>query len=104
MTDRYERLNRLIDDLLANRAPMPYVAEDEDERLVLEMAAQLPLLRPGRALPAWKYVSALQARLGWITNPRPRQSRRQLLFSGAGGLAAGLVVGLGWWDVHRCGM
>ncbi len=104
MTDRYERLNRLIDDLLANRAPMPYVAEDEDERLVLEMAAQLPSLRPDQALPGRRYVAALHSRLGWIINPRPRPSRRQLLFSGAGGLAAGLVVGLGWWDVHRCGM
>ncbi|GEM_PF-3107464 len=102
MTDRYERLNRQIDALPANRAPMPYVAEDEDERLVLEMAARLPLLRPGAAWPRRRYAAALCARLGRMLNPRPEPSRRQLLCSGAGGLVAGLVAGLGWWDTQRC--
>ena len=94
MSDRYDRLNRHIDDLLADRAPTPFVPEDDEERAALEMAARLRLLRPCAALPRRRFVAALQQRLSRLLDPRPGLARRRVLVGGAGGLAAGLAAGI----------
>ena len=95
MTDRYDRLNRLIDALSQDHAPTPFVAEDEEERAALQMAAQLRLLRPGAAAPRQRFAARMRRRLAQSINPRPGLPRRRLLFGGAGTLAGGLVAGLG---------
>ncbi|MGI8550798.1 MAG: ubiquinol-cytochrome c reductase iron-sulfur subunit [Dehalococcoidia bacterium] len=95
MTDRYERLNRQIDELLKDRSPRPFVAEDDEERAVLAMAARLHLLRPEAAVPRQHFRTAMRRLLARTINPRPGMPRRRLLFGGAGAAVAGLVVGLG---------
>jgi nitrite reductase/ring-hydroxylating ferredoxin subunit len=95
MTDSYERLNRQIDDMLADHAPKPFVAEDDEEREVIEMSARLRMLRPGVALPRRRYVRAIYGTLSRVLNPKPRFSRRGVVFGSAGGLVAGIAAGLG---------
>ncbi|MFI5267463.1 MAG: ubiquinol-cytochrome c reductase iron-sulfur subunit [Chloroflexota bacterium] len=94
MTDRYDRLNRHIDDLLKNRAPRPFLAEDDEERAVLQMAAQLRLLRPDAPAPRQRFRARMRRLLGAI-NPHPGLPRRRLLVGGTAAALAGIAAGLG---------
>lgn len=94
MSDRYERLNRQIDALLADRRPPPAAPEDAEEQAVQRMAARLRLLRPVAAQPRPRFLRRLQRRLADAINPRPRLGRRPVLLGGAGGLLAGALGGL----------
>ena len=95
MTDRYDRLNRHIDALLQDHAPPPFVAQDEEERAALQMAAQLRLLRPGAAAPRQRFAGRMRRLLARSINPRHGLPRRRLLVGGAGTLVGGLVAGFG---------
>jgi nitrite reductase/ring-hydroxylating ferredoxin subunit len=94
MSDRYDRLNRQIDALLADRAPRPYVAEDAEERATLAMAARLRLLRPGAATPRPRFAARMLRLLANSINPRPALPRRRLLLGSGGGALAGLAAGI----------
>lgn len=93
MTDRYDRLNRHIDDLLKDRAPQPFVAEDDEERAALEMATRLRLLRPDAPLPRAHFRARMLRLLTRVINPRPRLARRRLLVGGAAATLAGVAAG-----------
>jgi len=99
--DRYDRLDRHIDRLLANRRPQPYVAEDDEERAVLEMAARLRLLQPGAEAPRRRFAATMYARLRRLINGPKGTSRRRIVVGGLGGLAAGIIAGLGLAHTNR---
>ena len=95
MTDRYDRLNRHIDELLKDRAPQPYIAEDDEERAVLEMAARLRLLRPDAPAPRGRFRARMRRLLARAINPRPGLPRRRLLVGSTAAALAGLAAGFG---------
>ena len=92
--DRYDRANRVVDDLLRDRRPKPYPVDDEEEREVLQMAAALRPLEPGADLPRPGFVAALRGRLALVFRPARAPSRRPLVLAIGAGAVAGVVLGL----------
>lgn len=95
MPDKYDRLNRYVGDLLADRSPKPFTAEDAADRAVLEMAARLRLLKPGVDQPRPRFLQSIYRRMARILQQPSGVSRRKVVVGSAGGLVAGLVAGVG---------
>lgn len=95
MPDKYDRLNRYVDDLLADRSPRPFAAEDLDEREILEMAARLRLLKPGVDQPRPRFLASIYRRMAKVLQRPTGVSRRKFVLGSAGGLVAGVVAGVG---------
>ncbi len=105
MNDDPARLNRVLDDLAAERDPADRAALSPREADLAEMAAFLKAARRERSLPDEDFVARLGARLAAArasnAAPPPRRparegglSRRRLL-GRAGTAAAGLALGAG---------
>lgn len=105
MNDESARLNRVLDDLAAERDPADRAALSPGEVDLAEMAVFLKAARRERSLPDEDFVTRLGARLAAAcasdAAPPPRRparagglSRRRLL-DRAGTAAAGLAVGVG---------
>lgn len=86
-----DRFSKALDDLVADRSPRAEAAGlDEDEQRMLRMAQ---LLRGSVGKPPDpSFASDLRSQL---LRPRKRLSRRNLVVSGIGALAAGVVGALG---------
>lgn len=93
-SDRYDRVNRAVDDLLRDRRPTPYRVEDEDERAALRMAAALRPLEPGADLPRPGFVATLHGRLARVFRPAPAPPGRRLLLATGASAVAGAILGL----------
>ncbi len=102
MEDDPDQLDRHVEDLLQDRRPPRTPLGSEDALLARQSAAMLRAARPGAGLPSRDFLRQAQVSInGWVRDresqpaAEPRLSRRHLILSGLGGLAAGVVAALG---------
>lgn len=102
MDDDPEQLDEHVDDLLADRRPERTPLGHEDALEARRVAAMLRAARPGATLPSGEYRDRLNQAIADAVHARGvsaptggRPSRRSLLLTGAGSLAAGILVTLG---------
>ncbi len=95
MRDEADRLDEYIERILAEESALGLRAESEEELQAFKMAARLKAARPGADQPRGEFLEELRARLAG-QEARPRAvSRRRLILSALGSLAAGLLAGVG---------
>jgi nitrite reductase/ring-hydroxylating ferredoxin subunit len=101
MEDDPEQLDKYVEDLLADRRPERTPLESDDALEARRVAAMLRAARPGSTLPSREFGDRLQQAIADAVRARgiPAKvtgpSRRSLLLTGAGSLAAGIVAVLG---------
>ena len=97
MSNKYDDLDRSIDDLLADRRPKGLRAESPEELAVLKTAARFRAERGGAGTPAADFIARLKQRLAQEQRREKTQSpgRRRLLLGGLTGAAASLLAGIG---------
>lgn len=102
MNDDPEQLDKYVEDLLQDRKPERTPLPDEDALRARQTAAMLRAAKPGAGLPTKEFLERMQGSIGgWVeaqsAQPQPsvRPSRRALLFSGAAGIAAGVLAAVG---------
>ena len=101
MEDDPEQLDRFVEDLLADRRPERRPLENGDALEARRVAAMLRAARPGATLPSREFGDRLQEAIADAVRARgiPAKatgpSRRSLLLTGAGSLAAGILAVLG---------
>lgn len=102
MNDDPEQLDKYVEDLLQDRKPERTPLPDEDALRARQTAAMLRAAKPGAGLPPKEFLERMQGSIrGWVdeqsVRPQPsvRPSRRALLFSGAAGIAAGVLAAVG---------
>lgn len=102
MNDDPEQLDKYVEDLLQDRKPERTPLPDEDALRARQTAAMLRAAKPGAGLPSKEFLERLQASIRTAVEeqsarPKPtaRPSRRSLLFTGAAGIAAGVVAAVG---------
>ncbi|MCX6023718.1 MAG: Rieske (2Fe-2S) protein [Chloroflexi bacterium] len=97
--DRYDILNRRIEEMLDERRAQEPGPQDPGELEMLKTAAALRGGRPSAPGPMPAFAEALEARLLRERRPAPAEapspSRRKLLLGGLTGIAAGLLAGIG---------
>src|SRR5690349_15159698 len=102
MDDDPEQLDKYVEDLLQDRKPERTSLGSEDALRARQVAAMLRAARPGASLPSGDFLRRMQRSIEEWVRPEPRSaapragvSRRSLLLTGAGGLAAGLLAAVG---------
>jgi cytochrome b6-f complex iron-sulfur subunit len=102
MNDDPEQLDKHVEDLLQDRRPERTPLADEDALRARQTAAMLRAAKPGAGLPSKEFLERMQGSIGDLMSqqsarpqPAARPSRRSVLLSGAGGIAAGIVAVLG---------
>lgn len=101
MEDDPEQLDRFVEDLLADRRPERTPLENDDALEARRVAAMLRAARPGATLPSREFGDRVQQAIADAVRARGipareiRPSRRSLLLTGAGGMAAGILAILG---------
>ena len=102
MNDDPEQLDKHVEDLLQDRKPERTPLGDEDALRARQTAAMLRAAKPGAGLPSKEFLERMQGSIKqWVgeqsARPRPpsRPSRRSLLLTAAGGIAAGAAAVLG---------
>ena len=102
MNDDPEQLDRHVEDLMQDRRPERTPLPDEDALRARQTAAMLRAAKPGAGLPSKEFLERMQGSIhDWVgersAQPQPasRPSRRSLLLTGAGGIAAGIAAMLG---------
>jgi nitrite reductase/ring-hydroxylating ferredoxin subunit len=102
VNDDPEQLDKHVDDLLHDRRPERTPLPDEDALRARQTAAMLRAAKPGAGLPSKEFLDRMQGSISeWVAaraaQPQPvaRPSRRSLLLTGAAGIAAGILAGLG---------
>jgi cytochrome b6-f complex iron-sulfur subunit len=100
--DDPEQLDKYVEDLLQDRKPERTSLGSEDALRARQVAAMLRAARPGASLPSGDFLRRMQRSIEeWVrpergsAAPRAGVSRRSLLLTGAGGLAAGLLAAVG---------
>ena len=108
MNDDPEQLDKHVEDLLQDRRPERTPLADEDALRARQTAAMLRAAKPGAGLPSREFLERMQGSIHeWVgqrsTQPQPgeRPSRRSLLLTGAGGIAAGIAAVLGIQQVSK---
>lgn len=108
MNDDPEQLDRHVEDLLQDRRPERTPLPDEDALRARQTAAMLRAAKPGAGLPSKEFLERMQGSIhDWVgersAQPQPvsRPSRRSLLLTGAGGIAAGIAAVLGIQQVTK---
>jgi cytochrome b6-f complex iron-sulfur subunit len=108
MNDDPEQLDRHVEDLLQDRRPERTPLPDEDALRARQTAAMLRAAKPGAGLPSKEFLERMQGSIRELVNERAAQpqsearpSRRSLLLTGAGGIAAGIAAVLGIQQVGR---
>ena len=108
MNDDPEQLDRHVEDLLQDRRPERTPLPDEDALRARQTAAMLRAAKPGAGLPSKEFLERMQGSIhDWVgersAQPQPasRPSRRSLLLTAAGGLAAGIAAVFGIQQVTR---
>ncbi len=103
MEDDPEQLDEYVEDLLQDRRPERTPLPDEDALSARQTAAILRAAKPGAGLPSSDFRHQIERSIsGWVRerpeaeSPRAaRLSRRALILSGVGGVAAGVLAALG---------
>jgi nitrite reductase/ring-hydroxylating ferredoxin subunit len=102
MNDDPEQLDKHVEDLLQDRKPERTPLPDEDALRARQTAAMLRAAKPGAGLPSKEFLQRMQGSIRTAVEeqsarPKPtaRPSRRSLLFTGAAGIAAGVVAAVG---------
>ncbi len=102
MNDDPEQLDKYVEDLLHDHKPARTPLPDEDALRARQTAAMLRAAKPGAGLPSKDFLERMQSSIRTsvqeqTARPRPtsRPSRRALLFTGAAGIAAGVVAAVG---------
>ncbi len=101
MEDDPEQLDRYVEDLLADRRPERTPLENDDALEARRVAAMLRAARPGATLPSREFGDRVRQAIADAVNAHgipavdKRPSRRSLLLTAAGGLAAGILATLG---------
>ena len=102
MNDDPEQLDKHVEDLLQDRKPERTPLADADAMRARQIAAMLHAAKPGAGLPSREFLERMQAEIPkWVEErsplllPKSRLSRRDMLLTGAVGLAAGVAVTLG---------
>jgi cytochrome b6-f complex iron-sulfur subunit len=108
MNDDPEQLDRHVEDLLQDRRPERTPLPDEDALRARQTAAMLRAAKPGAGLPSKEFLERMQGSIrDWVgersaqPQPAPRPSRRSLLLTAAGGIAAGIGAVLGIQQVTK---
>lgn len=108
MNDDPEQLDQHVEDLLQDRRPERTPLPDEDALRARQTAAMLRAAKPGAGLPSKEFLERMQGSIRELVNersahpqPAARPSRRSLLVTGAGGIAAGIAAVLGIQQVGR---
>ncbi|MFC0546122.1 Rieske (2Fe-2S) protein [Kutzneria chonburiensis] len=84
---------RFVDDLLGQRRPRPFQADEEDEAVV-RTAVELAAARPGADEPSPEFVSQLRDRVTGDSQPRAHTSRRRRVLQVAAAAAGAFTVGI----------
>jgi nitrite reductase/ring-hydroxylating ferredoxin subunit len=101
MEDDPEQLDKYVEDLLADQRPERTPLGSQDALEARRVAAMLRAARPGAALPSREYRDRVNQAIADAVHDRgvpqitSRPSRRSLLLTAAGGLAAGILATLG---------
>lgn len=101
MEDDPEQLDKYVEDLLADQRPERTPLGSQDALEARRIAAMLRAARPGAALPSREYRDRVNQAIADAVHERgvpasiTRPSRRSLLLTAAGGLAAGILATLG---------
>ncbi|HLB78386.1 MAG TPA: hypothetical protein VJO72_15250, partial [Candidatus Dormibacteraeota bacterium] len=101
MEDDPEQLDQYVEDLLADRRPERTPLENDDALEARRVAAMLRAARPGATLPSREFGDRVQQAIADAVHAHGvpavdrRPSRRSLLLTAAGGLAAGILATLG---------
>jgi cytochrome b6-f complex iron-sulfur subunit len=102
VNDDPEQLDKHVEDLLQDRKPERTPLADADALRARQIAAMLHAAKPGAGLPSREFLERMQAEIPkWVEEsspllqPKARLSRRDMLLTGAAGLAAGVAVTLG---------
>jgi nitrite reductase/ring-hydroxylating ferredoxin subunit len=101
VNDDPEQLDRHVEDLLGDRRPERTPLADETALRARQTAAMLRAAKPGAGLPSKEFLERMQGSIQeWVgdqsARPQPaaRPSRRSLLLTGAGAVAAGIAAGV----------
>lgn len=102
MNDDPEQLDKHVEDLLQDRKPERTPLADAEALRARQIAAMLHAAKPGAGLPSREFLERMQAEIPkWVEEssplllPKARLSRRDILLTGAVGVAAGVAVTLG---------
>lgn len=101
MDDDPEQLDRYVEDLLADRRPERTPLASDEALEARRVAAMLRAARPGSTLPSGEFRDRIQQgianamRAGGVSATGARPSRRSLLLTAVGSLAAGILATLG---------
>ena len=102
MGDDPEQLNEHVEDLLADRRPERTPLGDEDALRARQAAAMFRAARPGAGLPTPEFQRRMQQSIESSVRerepapaPTAKLSRRTIISSALGGIAAGVVAVLG---------
>jgi len=102
VNDDPEQLDKHVEDLLQDRKPERTPLPDADALRARQIAAMLHAAKPGAGLPSREFLERMQAEIPkWVEArspflyPKARLSRRDMLLTGAAGIAAGVAVTLG---------
>jgi nitrite reductase/ring-hydroxylating ferredoxin subunit len=102
MNDDPEQLDRHVEDLLNDRRPERTPLPDEDALRARQTAAMLRAAKPGAGLPSQEFLNRMQGSInGWVREraasspPATGFSRRSVILSGLGGIAAGVLAAVG---------
>jgi cytochrome b6-f complex iron-sulfur subunit len=108
VNDDPEQLDQHVEDLLQDRRPERTPLPDEDALRARQTAAMMRAAKPGAGLPSKEFLERMQGSIRELVNersaqpqPATRPSRRSLLLTGAGGIAAGIAAVLGIQQVGR---
>ncbi len=102
MNDDPDQLDHFVEDLLNDQRPERTPLPDEDALRARQTAAMLRAAKPGAGLPSQDFLHRMQGSIdGWVreraaSSPAPSGfSRRSVILSGLGGIAAGVLAALG---------
>jgi cytochrome b6-f complex iron-sulfur subunit len=101
MEDDPDQLDQYVEDLLADRRPERTPLENDDALEARRVAAMLRAARPGATLPSREFGDRVQQAIADAVNAHGipavdhRPSRRSLLLTAGGSLAAGILAVLG---------
>ena len=102
MDDDPDKLNAYVDDLLQDQRPEARLLPSEEALRARQLAALLRAARPGASLPRPDFVERMQRLIERVLREQPasptaerRLSRRLVVLSGLGGIAAGVLATLG---------
>lgn len=101
MEDDPEQLDKHVEDLLADRRPERTPLGSEDALEARRIAAMLRAARPGATLPSREYRDRINQAIAGAVHARGvpaaavMPSRRSLLLTAAGSIAAGILATLG---------